>query len=60
MESKGLKREETLEENKLLWNVVPYCTDPVLEEAIHELGNMNGFLFVRGNHQNYRSIIWLH
>ena len=46
--------EEGIEPNKLLWNVIPYCNDPILEDALHELGNINGFLFARGNHKNYR------
>lgn len=49
-----LKQVEAQEPNKLVWNVVPYCNDPVLEESLHELGNVHGFLYVRGNHGNYR------
>lgn len=46
--------EDGIDPNKLLWNVIPYCNDPVLEDALHELGNINGFLYARGNHKNYR------
>lgn len=46
--------EDGIDSNKLLWNVIPYCNDPVLEDALHELGNINGFLYARGNHKNYR------
>ena len=51
-----LKQVEAQEPNKLVWNVVPYCNDPVLEESLHELGNVHGFLYVRGNHGNYRFV----
>lgn len=48
------KPEDFIEPNKLLWNVIPYCNDPVLEESLHELGNIHGFLYARANHMNYR------
>lgn len=55
-----LLREEIVEENKLFWNVMPYCTDPVLEDVIHELGNIHGYLFVNGNHKNYRYLMLIY
>jgi len=50
------KSAEGQEKEKLLWNTIPYCTDPVLEESLHELGNRHGFLYVRGSHRNYRHV----
>ena len=50
------KSAEGQEKEKLLWNTIPYCTDPVLEESLHELGNRHGFLYVRGSHRNYRFV----
>jgi len=48
--------EEDRGVNTLVWNVIPYCVDPVLELSLHELANRTGFLFVRGNYHNFRFV----